>query len=247
MTDRNNAPRTAMILAAGHGLRMRPVTSKLPKPMIPVHGRPLIDHAVDRLIEAGVERIVVNLHHLGETIRDHLAGRNDAAFEFSWEEDLLETGGGVLNALDLLGEDRFFVVNSDTLWLNGPFSALARLAGAWNDGAMDAVLLLHSTVEAYGYSGYGDFIVEPDGVVERRPESEVAPYLFTGVQILHRRAFNGAKPGKFSLNVIYDNAIAGQRLYGVIHDGEWFHVGTPEGLEEAEDFMAKRFPGTRRR
>ena len=240
-------PDRAMLLAAGLGLRLRPLTENVPKPLVRVNGRTLIDHALDRFEEAGVGRAVVNLHHLGDVVRDHLTARHRPRVEFAWESELLETGGGVKNALPLLGEGPFFVANADALWLNGPSLALARLAQAWDGGEMDALLLLHSTVEAYGYDGRGDFVVDPGGRLHRRPEMEVAPYLFTGIEILHPRLFDGTPTGAFSLNLLFDKAIAAGRLYGIIHDGEWFHVGTTDGLEAAERFMAKRFAGVRHR
>jgi MurNAc alpha-1-phosphate uridylyltransferase len=236
-----------MVLAAGLGLRMRQVSDTLPKPLIQVHGRTLIDHALDRLVHAGVENVVVNVHHLGNMIRDHLAARTDVEIEFSEEPELLETGGGVRAALDRLGPDPFYVLNADALWVNGPYSALERLADSWRDDAMDALLLIYETIEAKGYEGVGDFLVEQDGALSRRPELEVSPYLFTGVQILHPRLFDGAPDGKFSLNVLYDRAIENERLFGVIHDGVWFHVGSAAGLSAAEEFMAQRFPEKVRR
>jgi MurNAc alpha-1-phosphate uridylyltransferase len=250
MTDLNEKPprpTRAMVLAAGLGLRMREVSATRPKPLVSVDGRALIDHALDRLAAAGVETVVVNLHHLADLIREHLAGRTDLRIEFSVEEELLETGGGVMKALDRLGPDPFYVVNADALWVNGPYSALERLADSWHDDAMDALLLIFETVEAKGYDGVGDFLVEQDGRLSRRPEQEVSPYLFTGVQILHPRLFDGAPRGKFSLNLLYDRAIEAERLYGVIHDGVWFHVGSSAGLSAAEEFMTQRFPEKVRR
>ena len=160
---------------------------------------------------------------------------------------MVETGGAIVKALPMLGGEPFFVVNSDIMWLNGPQSALGRLAAAWDDGKMDALLLLHFTVDGYGYKGNGDFCVGPAGKVERRPEREVSPYLFAGVQMLHPRLLDGAPAGPFSLNLLYDRAIEKGRLYGIVHDGEWFHIGTPEGLAEAEAYMKVRFAGTKRR
>ena len=147
------------------------------------------------------------------------------------------------NALDHFGDDPFYVANSDALLLNGPHAILPRLVSCWDDEKMDGLLLLHSTVEAFGYEGRGDFCAEPDGRLTRRPEMEVAPWLFTGVQILHPRLFADTPGGAFSLNLLYDKAIEAERLYGVMHDGEWFHVGTPDGLAEAEDYMSERFAG----
>ncbi len=243
----SGAPKTAMVLAAGLGTRMRPLTEKTPKPLLTVHGRALLDHALDRLARAEIETAVVNLHYLGGMIEKHLAKRTQPAIVFSREEERLETGGGIARALPLLGGDPFFAVNSDILWLNGPGSALDRLAAAFRDEQMDGLLLLHSTVEAYGYTGDGDFIIDPAGVLERRPEREIVPYLFTGVQLLHPRLFKDAPEGAFSLNLLYDRALAQGRLHGIIHDGEWFHLGTPAGLAEAESYLNQRFPESRHR
>jgi MurNAc alpha-1-phosphate uridylyltransferase len=236
-----------MVLAAGLGLRMRPITEKMPKALVPVAGRTLIDRAIDHLAAAGVETVVVNLHHLGAMVERHLKHRSAPAIVFSHEPERLETGGGVAKALSLLGASPFFVANSDVLWLNGPTSALERMMERWDDKTMDALLLLHNTVDAYGYEGDGDFLADPLGRLTRRAEREIAPYLFTGVQILHPRLFDGAPTGKYSLNAIYDRAIEKERLYGIVHDGEWFHIGTPEGLAAAEAFLRDRFPGKMRR
>lgn len=240
-------PKKAMVLAAGLGTRMRHLTETRPKPLIEIAGRTLIEHTLDRLAETGVEEAIVNLYYLGDQIEAQLKDRRHPRLTFVTEGELLETGGGVKNALHLLGGEPFFVANSDTLLLNGPHPILPRLAGEWDDEKMDALLLLHSTVEAFGYDGRGDFCAEPDGRLTRRPEMEVAPWLFTGMQILHPRLFAEAPDGAFSLNLLYDRAIEAGRLYGVMHDGEWFHVGTPEGLAEAEDYMSERFAGRRYR
>ncbi len=237
----------AMVLAAGLGTRMRPVTDTLPKPLIEVDGRALIDHALDRLEAAGITDAVVNTHHLADQVEAHLKDRTSPAIKLSPEKKLLETGGGIANALALLGNGPFITVNADTFGLNGPLAALGRLANTWDDAKMDGLLLLHSTVEAYGYTGRGDFRVGGDGLLERRQEAEVSPWLFTGIQILHPRLFKGAPKGAFSLNRLYDQAIEAERLYGAVHDGEWFHVGTPEGLEEAETYMHLRYAGNKHR
>ena len=233
----------AMVLAAGLGTRMRPVTDTLPKPLIEVDGRALIDHALDRMQAAGVTEAVVNTHHLADQVEAHLKDRTAPSIKLSPEKKLLETGGGIANALALLGDGPFFTVNADAFWLNGPLDALKRLSDAWDDKKMDGLLLLHSTVEAYGYTGQGDFLAAGDGLLQRKPEAEVSPWLFTGIQILHPRLFNDAPKGAFSLN----RAIEAGRLYGVVHDGEWFHVGTPEGLEEAETYMHLRYAGNKHR
>ena len=225
----SSAPKTAMVLAAGLGTRMRPLTDTVPKPLLEIDGLSLLDHAIDRLALVGVETVVVNTHYKAEMVAAHLASRQQPRIEISFEDELLETGGGVLQALPRLGE-RFFVVNSDTLWLDSRDYALARLADAFDRERMDSVLLLQRTVRAVGYEGNGDYFLDPLGTPRRRAEGEIAPYLFTGIQLLHRRAFDGVPGGRFSLNLIYDRAGAAGRLHAIVHDGEWFHVGTPDGL-----------------
>lgn len=240
-------PNKAMVLAAGRGIRMRPITERTPKPMIRLDGRPLIDYALDRLGGAGVEEAVVNTHHLAEQIERHLAKRAAPKVTFSREDELLETGGGVKKALALLGTEPFIAVNADAFWLNGPTDALGRMAEIWDPERMDGLLLLHSTVEAYGYRGNGDFNCEPCGQLTRRPELEVAPWLFAGIQFLKPEAFEDTPDGAFSLNLIYDRLLEAERLFGIVHDGEWFHIGTPDGLAEAEAFLQEPYPGQRRR
>ncbi len=241
------APRRAMVLAAGRGVRLRPITKLLPKALVKVAERTLLDWNLDRLEELGVETVTINLHYLGHLIEQHLGSRPSPDLRFSSEDRLLDTGGGVKKALGTLGRDPFFVVNADSLWLNGRERALERMATAWDDATMDALLLLHFTVDAYGYRGLGDFCVEADGRLSRRPEGEITPYLFAGAQILHPRLFKGVAENVFSLNLLYDRAIEAGRLYGIVHDGEWFHIGTPDGLAEAEAFMRDRYPEVKRR
>ncbi len=228
-------PTHAMILAAGLGLRMRPLTERMPKPLIPVAGRSMLDRVLDHLDEVGVDNRVVNAHWLGEQIHRHLAGRPGIAF--SDEVELLETGGGVAKALPLLGEQAFYVCNADILWTNGASPALARLAAAWDADRMDGLLLLQPTATAFGYEGRGDFFRAADGRLRRRAPEETSPTLFAGVQILHPRLFAGAPAGKFSLNLLYDRAAAAGRLYGILHDGAWYHIGTPQALAEAEEII----------
>ena len=231
------APTTAMILAAGRGTRMRPVSDSVPKPLLEIEGRTLLDHAIDRLVLAGVERIVVNAHYKAELIAAHLADCADPRVEISREEEPLETGGGVLRALPSLGET-FFVVNADVFWLDSRGHALHRLAGAFDPARMDAVMLLQRTVTAVGYDGRGDYFLDRLGNPRRRREREVAPYLFAGIQLLHRRAFDGIADTKFSLNLVYDRAERAGRLHAIVHDGEWFHVGTPDGLAATRTRLA---------
>ncbi len=248
MSVPKKAPKKAMVLAAGLGLRLRPITDATPKPLVQVGDKTLLDHSLDQLVAAGVECAVVNTHYLAEQIEDHLQSRSDLEIIISSEaKELLETGGGIAQALDHFGDEPFYVMNADILCLDGPSRTLARLAEAWNDDEMDALLLLHWTVEAYGYTGRGDFEVDPLGKLERREERTISPYLFTGIQILHSRLFEGAPDGPFSMNVLFDEAIEADRLSGIVHDGEWFHIGTPEGLDEADTYMCQRFAGMRHR
>jgi N-acetyl-alpha-D-muramate 1-phosphate uridylyltransferase len=219
-----------MVLAAGLGLRMRPLTETRPKPLIEVSGRPLIDHALDHLAAAGVDTAVVNVHWLGEQIVTHLAGRRRPRIVISREPELLETGGGIAKALPELGTEPFFVINSDMLWLNGTVPALERLAHAWRDAGMDALLLLHRTVAAVGYDGVGDYFADPLGKLARRKPGEVAPHVYAGVQLLHPRLLAETPAGAFSLNRCFDRAEESGRLFGIMHDGLWFHVGTPADL-----------------
>jgi len=227
-------PTHAMVLAAGKGVRLRPITLSRPKPLVVVGGRAMLDSVLDRLAEAGVMEAVVNAHHLGHMIQGHLLGRNAPRIRISREEALLETGGGVKKALPLLGARPFYVVNGDVLWRDGKVPALVRLAGAWDDGAMDALLLLQSTASAIGYQGRGDFVMDQLGNLRRRKEGEVAPFLFAGVQILRPSLFADTPEGPFSLNLLYDRALAAGRLHGLRHDGTWYHVGTPEDLRRVE-------------
>ncbi len=225
---------SAMILAAGFGTRLKPITDHTPKPLVPLAGRALIDHAIDRLAAAGVKRIVVNTHYKAEMMAAHLNARRDIAITLSHEEELLDTGGGVKKALPLLGEE-FFVLNADVFWLDAKVSALTRLARAWNPDRLDALMMVQRTVSAVGYEGLGDFMVDPVGRVRRRKESEVAPHLFAGIEILSRRLFDGAPSGAFSLNRLWNAAIESGRIEALIHDGLWFHVGTPQGLATSEE------------
>jgi len=231
----SRAPKTAMVLAAGLGLRMRPITLTLPKPLVSVAGRTMLDRALDHLSAAGVAKMVVNTHWLGECVVAHLAGRD--TITILHEEVLLETGGGVANALPHLGPDPFYVANSDIIWTDGAVPALDRLAAAWDETRMDALLLLQPTASAVGYEGRGDFFLDSTGIPRRRHDREVAPLLFAGVQILHPRLFEGAPSGKFSLNVLFDRALEEGRLFGIVHDGRWFHVGTPDALPEVEALL----------
>lgn len=224
-----------MLLAAGLGTRMRPLTDERPKPLVKVAGKPLIDHALERLQQAHVERAVVNVHYMADMLIDHLSAVTNPEIVISDERsELLETGGGLVHALPHLGSDPFFVVNTDSLWIEGAQSSLERLRRGWDDDTMDMLLLLCSTVSSYGYNGLGDFCCDANGTITRRPESEIAPFVFTGIYLVHPRIFKGAPTGKFSMNVLFDKAIEAGRLKGLRHDGLWMDVGTPEAIEIAE-------------
>ena len=232
MCKTNDKLKTAMVLAAGLGTRMQPLTKTRPKPLIRLACRTLIDRVLDHLNTAGVTKIVVNTHYKSEMLEMHLAKREGIVF--SPEPNLLETGGGVKKALRQLGDNAFFVINSDAVWLDGPTPALQRMAQEWSEGKMDALLLYQRTVAVRGAAGRGDFFLKNDGHATRRQEHAVAPYLFAGVQILHPRLFEGTPDGAFSLNALYDRAEEARRLRGIVHDGEWYHVGTPEQRQAAE-------------
>jgi MurNAc alpha-1-phosphate uridylyltransferase len=226
-----------MVLAAGFGTRLRPITETVPKPLIEIHGRTLLDHAIDRLVAAGVERVVVNVHYKAELITAQLARRDHPQIEISHETELLDTGGGAARALPLL-EDVFFVVNSDVFWLDGKDPALHRLAAAFDPERSDAALLLQRTVTAVGYEGSGDYLIDPSGKPHRRREREVAPFLFAGIQLLHRRIFAAVSDRVFSSVRLFDRAEEAERLQVIVHDGEWYHIGTPHGLAASRERLA---------
>ena len=228
----------AMIMGAGLGVRMRPLTDDRPKPLITVAGRTLIDHSIDRLVQAGVTRIVVNLHYKGEMLRAHLARRHDAEFIFSDESDrLLDTGGGVIKALPHFGGKPFFVLNSDSVWVEGPVAALPAMIEHWDPQSMDGLLLLADMQTAMGYEGKGDFVLKAGGHVLRARDHAGAAYAYPGVQIAHPRLFTEAPEGPFSTNLMWDRAIQHGRLFGTMLDGVWIHVGTPDAREEAEAYL----------
>ncbi len=227
----------AMVLAAGRGERMRPVTDRLPKPLVRVGGRPLIDHVLDGLAAAGVARAVVNLWYMADMIAAHLAERTVPAIVLSREATLLDTGGGVAKALPDLGAEPFYVLSSDGMWRDGAMPALARLATAWDDDTMDALLLLQPMAAAVGFDGAGDFFIEPDGRLARRGAAASAPYAYMSIQLMHPRAFDGCPAGAFSNNWVWDRALEAGRLFGLVHDGEWCHVGDTAGIAAAETWL----------
>lgn len=225
----------ALVLAAGFGQRMRPLTESLPKPLIRLGGKPLIDHVLDRLSDAGVAQAVVNVHYLPDLIEAHLCGRATPQITISDERDaLLDTGGAVKKALGVLGENPFFVHNSDSVWIEMSGSTLARMIEAWNGDAMDSLLLMARTHDTLGYSGRGDFHIGTDGHIRRRTGDETAPFVFAGVSINRPALFEDAPEGAFSMNRVWDQALGRGRLAAIVHDGLWMHVGTPDALAEAE-------------
>ena len=228
-------PKTAMVLAAGLGKRMSPLTDRLPKPLVRVAGKALLDHVLDRLAESGVERAVVNVHHFAEQMIDHVESRTQPQIVISDERGLLlDTGGAVLKALPDLGDAPFFHLNADTIWIDGVQSNLARLADTFDPAQMDALLLLAPTAGSIGYAGRGDFSMMGDGRLRRRAEREVAPLVYAGAAILTPKLFAGSPTGAFSLNLLFERAAEAGRLYGLRLEGLWMHVGTPDAIRQAE-------------
>ncbi len=236
----NLASDTAMVLSAGLGKRMRPLTAAQPKPLVRVAGRPLIDHCLDKLADAGVGRAVVNVHYLADALEAHLEARTAAPQTvISNERDLLlETGGGMVKAAPLL-PDPFFCINSDNIWLDGPRDVFAELSAAWDAKRMDALLLLVPHVRAMNYRGKGDFHLDPDGRVTRRKSGRVAPFIYSGVQIVSHRLLRYAPEGPFSTNVLWQRAIEEERLFGISHTGVWFEVGDPQSIAPTEAFLSR--------
>lgn len=239
MSEAPAAITTAMVLAAGLGKRMRPITDTLPKPLVRVGGETMLDQALDRLAQAGVETAVVNVHYLADQIEAHLKERVRPRIVISDERGaLLETGGGITKALPLLGPKPFLVLNSDSLWIEGPQSNIRRLVAAWDESRMDILLLLAAAATSFGYDGLGDFSMDPTGLLQRRREREVTPFVYAGVAIMKPELFADAPDGAFSLNRFFDRAIEAERLYGLRLDGQWLHVGTPESVKAADQRIA---------
>lgn len=231
---------SAMVLAAGLGKRMRPITATTPKPLVEVAGKSLIDFTLDRLQEAGIEQVVVNVHYLADLVEGHLAKRASPTIAISDErERLLETGGGLKKALPLLGSDPFLTLNSDSLWIEGPQPNLRRLVAAWDPVRMDILLLVAPTATSVGYEGLGDFAMDAEGRLRRRQEREITPFVFAGVAIVKPELLADTPDGPFSANLLYDRAIAAGRLYGLRLDGQWLHVGDPRSLTAAEECLAE--------
>jgi MurNAc alpha-1-phosphate uridylyltransferase len=229
-------PKTAMVLAAGLGKRMRPLTATRPKPLIEVAGQSLLDHLLERLSAAGVEKAVVNVHYLADAVEAHL-NKNAHGLDISISDErglLLETGGGMVKALPLIDADPFLVVNSDNLWIDGPADTLKLLASHWDGGKMDALLLLVPHARASNHGGRGDFHMDRTGRLRRRQRSHVAPFVYTGIQMVSKRLLDGAPEGPFSTNLLWDKAMEEGRCFGAVHQGLWFDVGTPQAIKATE-------------
>lgn len=228
-------PTRALVLAAGLGQRMRPITETIPKPLVRLGGRPLLDHVLDRLALVGITDAVVNVHYLAEQIETHLRGRTAPRITISDErEQLLDTGGAVKKTLHLLGSAGFLVHNSDSVWIENQGATLTRMIDAWNPDEMDSLLLLAPAASSLGYAGRGDFDVGDNGEVRRRRHGETTPYIFAGASINHPRLFTECPDGPFSINVVWDRALSAGRLASIVLDGMWMHIGTPAALEDAE-------------
>ena len=233
-------PEVAMVMAAGLGKRMRPLTATRPKPLIEVAGKPLIDHTLERLRAAGVRKVVVNVHYLADAVEAHLTARH-AGLETAISDErklLLETGGGLVKALPLIDADPFLAVNSDNLWVDGPVDALQLLAANWDEARIDALLLLVPLARAHCHAGRGDFHMNAAGALTRRKPRGVAPFVYTGIQMVSKRLFAGDLPeGPFSTNLLWDRAIAAGRCFGAVHQGLWFDIGRPENIRKAEEIL----------
>ena len=235
-------PEVAMVMAAGLGKRMRPLTATRPKPLVEVAGKPLLDHCLDRLRAAGVRKAVVNVHYLADALESHLkTSPQGLEIAISDErEQLLETGGGLIRALPMIDADPFLAINSDNLWVDGPVDTLRLLASRWDDAKMDALLLLVPLVRANCHKGHGDFHMSSTGKLRRRKPGSVAPFVYTGIQIISKRLLEGEHPeGPFSTNIFWDRAIAAGRCYGAAHEGLWFDVGAPASIKKTEEILAQ--------
>lgn len=234
-------PATAMVMAAGLGKRMRPLTASRPKPLVEVAGRALIDQCLDHLRAAGVAKAVVNVHYLAGALEAHLKNRVEGIEILISDErkQLLETGGGLAHALPLIDADPFLSVNSDNLWIDGPVDTLRLLASGWDEARMDALLLVVPLARAHCHGGRGDFHMNAAGALKRRKPNGVAPFVFTGIQILSKRLFAGDLPaGPFSTNILWDRAIAAGRCFGAVHQGLWFDIGRPQSIAAAQAILS---------
>jgi MurNAc alpha-1-phosphate uridylyltransferase len=233
-------PEVAMVMAAGLGKRMRPLTATRPKPLVDVAGKTLLDHCLDRLRAAGVRKAVVNVHYLPDALEAHLRHHaQDIEIAVSDERDqLLETGGGLVKALPMIDADPFLAVNSDNLWIDGPVDSLRHLAAHWDDARMDALLLLVPLSQANCHAGHGDFHMNASGLIRRKKPGAVAPFVYTGIQMLSKRLFEGEVPeGPFSTNILWDRAIQAGRCFGAVHQGLWFDVGAPPNIRKTEELL----------
>ena len=232
---------SAMVMAAGIGKRMRPLTATRPKPLVRVAGKPLIDHSLDRIEAAGIAHVVVNVHYLADALEAHLA-KQKRSFTLAVSDErgeLLETGGGMVKALPLLKGDPILIVNSDNIWTDGPQDSIRNLARHWDGDRMDALLLVIRQASATGHGGKGDFHMDPSGKLSRRNPGRVAPFVYTGIQLISPRLLVGAPEGPFSTNLLWDRAIAAGRLYGLSHMGQWFDVGTPASIAPTEAALSE--------
>ena len=228
----------AMVLAAGLGTRMRPLTLKRPKPLVEVAGRTMIDHCLDKLADAGVARAVVNVHHFPDMVRQHLTARTSPAVAISDESgELLETGGGMLRAQPLLAADPFFCINSDNLWVDGPQDVFHQLSEAWNPARMDALLLVVPHARAANHKGKGDFHMDANGRLTLRRSGRIAPFIYSGIQLVSRRLLRDAPEGPFGTMVLWKRAMEEGRLYGVSHLGLWYEVGSPDAIAPTEEAL----------
>jgi len=232
---------SAMVMAAGLGKRMRPLTATRPKPLVRVAGKALIDHSLDRIEAAGIGHVVVNVHYLADALEAHLAAQQRSfTIGISDERDLLlETGGGMVKALPQLTGDPILIVNSDNIWTDGPEDSIRHLARHWDGDRMDALLLVIRQASATGHGGKGDFHMDPNGQLSRRKPGRIAPFVYTGIQLISPRLLDGAPEGAFSTNILWDRAIAAGRLYGLSHMGEWFDVGTPSRIAPTEAALSE--------
>jgi MurNAc alpha-1-phosphate uridylyltransferase len=232
-------PKTAMVMAAGLGKRMRPLTATRPKPLVEVAGKTLLDHVLERLKAAGVEKAVVNVHYLADALEAHLETKVRGIDIVVSDErsELLETGGGLVRAAPMIDCDPFLAVNSDNLWIDGPADTLKLLASHWDSARMDALLLLVPHARAQNHRGQGDFHMDRQGRLRRRQRARVAPFVYTGIQMMAKSLLDGAPEGPFSTNILWDRAIAEGRCFGAVHQGLWFDVGTPRAIRDTEAFL----------
>lgn len=239
-TPRKSGPKKAMVLAAGLGTRMRPITDTMPKPLVKVYGKTLLDHGLDALVKAGVEEAIINVHYHADQIESHVAKRKNLKITISDErEELLDSGGGIANALPLLGKEPFYLVNADSFWVEGYKPNLNRMAEIWNSNDRDIMLLLAGMANAVGFGSKGDFSMDADGRLLRRGEKKIAPFAYAGAAILKPSIFDDAPKGAYSLNKQFDVALEQERLFGLRLEGLWLHVGTPDAIHEAEAAIAK--------